>query len=209
MSSKESIYYVYIYLNPLKPGKYTYGDFISFQFEPFYVGMGKNGRIFDHLREKRKNTHNNLKFYIIQKIINSKYNIRDYITKLEFNCFQINAFEIEKALIKIIGRRDLKLGPLTNHTPGGEGRTEWTIKQRKMQSNKLKNIPKSEAHKKKLSESRLNMSLETRAKCRVNNTGKGNPSYGKRWITKENITKLVKKEIINLKLLEGWHLGRN
>jgi len=35
------MFYSYIFLNPLKPGRYTYGDFVSFLYEPFYVGREK------------------------------------------------------------------------------------------------------------------------------------------------------------------------
>lgn len=50
----EPIFYTYIYLNPLKPGQYTYEDFISFPFEPFYVGKGYGKRIHDHFKHIKK-----------------------------------------------------------------------------------------------------------------------------------------------------------
>ena len=40
--------YVYVYLDPRKPGKFIYNDF-SFEFEPFYVGKGYGDRAFGHL----------------------------------------------------------------------------------------------------------------------------------------------------------------
>jgi len=37
------IHYVYIYLDTRKPGNFIYDDML-FNFEPFYVGQGKNNR---------------------------------------------------------------------------------------------------------------------------------------------------------------------
>ena len=37
------MHYVYAYLDPRKPGKYSYkGLNVSFLYEPFYIGKGKN-----------------------------------------------------------------------------------------------------------------------------------------------------------------------
>jgi hypothetical protein len=61
MSSNNNIYYVYVYLDPRTPGQYV-STFCSLLFKPFYVGYGKNNRLFDHLKEARptrkyKNSH--------------------------------------------------------------------------------------------------------------------------------------------------------
>lgn len=109
-------YYVYIYLNPLKEGDYYFNKF-HFNYEPFYVGKGKNNRCNAHLTESK--SKNKLKKNIISKIKNN--NIKPIIIKLYENITEQSAFRIEKTLIKIIGRRDKNNGTLSNMTDGGEG----------------------------------------------------------------------------------------
>jgi hypothetical protein len=114
-------FYVYIFLDQTKKGKFIYENF-SFNFEPFYVGVSKlKNRINDHLREAKTNIGNNK--YKINKIkkINSKVNNPPKILFFKKNLSKSEAFEIEKLLIKTIGRRNLGTGPLTNLTDGGEG----------------------------------------------------------------------------------------
>ena len=47
-------FYVYIYLDPRKPGRYCYEE-VSFLFEPIYVGKGKNNRYKTHLTRAATN----------------------------------------------------------------------------------------------------------------------------------------------------------
>jgi hypothetical protein len=49
---KMNNFYVYIYLDPRKPGNFVYGDFL-FKFEPFYDGKGKGDRITEGLSNKK------------------------------------------------------------------------------------------------------------------------------------------------------------
>ena len=110
-------YYVYIYLNPLKPGNFNYKKF-NFEYEPFYIGMGKGNRINNHLYnynlEKR-----NFKNFILKKIL--KENLEPIRFKLYENITYESARRLEIVLIKLIGRRDKDYGTLSNLTDGGEG----------------------------------------------------------------------------------------
>jgi len=50
--------YIYIFLNPLIPGKFNYGKF-TFNFCPFYIGKGINNRLNVHFQNGIINKHSN------------------------------------------------------------------------------------------------------------------------------------------------------
>lgn len=116
-------FYVYIYLNPLKSGVFKFGDY-SFDFEPFYIGKGKNNRMKMHLtdaKHKRWHLHNTIRHIWAN-------NNKPIIIKVKENISEQESWELEKKLIREIGRYDLNSGPLTNMTDGGDGpanRVPW------------------------------------------------------------------------------------
>ena len=100
-------YYVYILIRP---------D----QNKPFYVGKGKNQRIFEHEKEVDYGfVCNPYKVNIIKKILSSGskliYAIDSFFTSEE------DALDRECKLIAEIGRSELGAGSLTNRTDGGDG----------------------------------------------------------------------------------------
>lgn len=108
-------WYVYIYFNPLKADN-CYG------FEPFYVGKGKNNRAESHLHEcNLKAERNRHKSNTIRKILKQK--LTPIIIKAFETDVEEDAFNEEIRLIALFGRADLKKGPLTNLTDGGEGKS--------------------------------------------------------------------------------------
>ena len=111
-------FYVYLYLNPLKRGNYIFGKLL-FEYEPFYVGKGKNSRYMVHNYNSVIDERNKLKQNTINKI--RRHGLKPIIVKQYVNLTEFSAFRLEKQLIKLIGRRDLKTGSLCNLTDGGEG----------------------------------------------------------------------------------------
>jgi hypothetical protein len=226
-------YYTYIYLNPLKPGRYTYGSYITFLYEPFYVGKGKCQQIYTHLLEKYPKD-NNHKYYTIQKIIKNNYNPINFkiIDHIDEKC----AFCYEIFLISLIGRRDLKQGPLTNHTDGGDGASNITeearIKKRiRMTGSKNPMYGKkmSEESRIKMRNSHIGIKLSD-DRCKKNriaflgkkhteetkkiesekHLGNKNGMFNKCWITNINSKncKVIDKNILNSYLENGWKKGR-
>jgi len=128
-----NIFYIYVYLDPRKPGIYKY-DSYKFDYEPFYVGKGKN--------ERWKDISHRSKYFkrIINKI--KKSGSEPIIIKLEENLNEEKSFISELKLIEIIGRKDLKRGPLLNFTNGGEGSNgyihseEWKTERSKRMTGK-------------------------------------------------------------------------
>ncbi len=119
---EESKFYTYVYLDPRKPGRFTYGDFVTFFYEPFYVGKGKGNRIYKHLRHDKILKRNNIeKYNNIQKIRNENFEPKNFIIKLIDNINEKCSLCFEVFLIVFIGRKDLNNGTLLNHTNGGDG----------------------------------------------------------------------------------------
>lgn len=157
-------YYIYVFLDGTKPGKYTYGD-INFDYEPFYVGKGTGNRLKSSLLDRESP-------FKINKIKKIRRIGGEIITlKLFENLENEESLEIEKILISKIGRRDMGSGTLVNQTDGGDGRfrsphsDETKLKISKTKKERNLSIPHSEETKKYLSDI---------------NKGENNPMFGKK-----------------------------
>jgi hypothetical protein len=150
-------FYVYIYLDPRKPGKFSYERTTEefgyekidevFDFEPFYIGKGLGKRINLHLKKvQRGKFSNSPKNQKINKLI--KIGLLPIISKIKENLIEEEAFNFEKQFIRVIGRHDLKLGPLLNLTFGGEGSSGiiWTKESREKESKSKKGKSYNESY---------------------------------------------------------------
>ena len=209
---KNDIFYTYIYLDPRKFGCYIYENYV-FEAEPFYVGKGKNNQILSHLKEADsnvllENTRNTYKTSKIRKILNKNlkpiiFKIKDYLTEQE-------AFDLEIDLIKNIGRADLNLGPLTNHTDGGDGiSNKGPEALRKLSlAAKGKSPMKGKKHtlesRRKMSNSRMGIkySAETLLKMSSSAMGEKNHFYGKIHTLESR-----QKMSLSLKGMTAWNKG--
>jgi group I intron endonuclease len=156
-------FYVYALLDTSKPGNFYYDDFV-FEYEPFYIGKGTDNRDYHTMFDR----HNSFKKNKIKSL--KKKNIQVLSIKVCENLNEKESFDLEVTLIKKIGRRDLELGPLTNLTDGGDGRT---------------NIIVSQETKRKISETKKSQNLHTKHTEMIKNhlkqinQGEKNPFYGK------------------------------
>ena len=142
--------YIYVYLDPRKPGKYIYGEY-SFDYEPFYIGKGAGNRWIHHIRNVKNNIKdvNPKKINKIKKILKEGYNLEFFVIKIYQNLNSNFANLLETKIIDVIGKLNEKKGPLLNVGNG---------------NNTGSKTERNEATKKKLSESKK---------------GKKNPMYGK------------------------------
>lgn len=111
----KSDFYVYIYMDSSKKGKYCYNNF-SLLYEPYYVGKGVGDRCEKHHVKSRGSK---AAFGKTRKLL--KKNIKPYILKVYEGSTEEVAFKLEYELIKEIGRRNIKTGPLVNVAEGGRG----------------------------------------------------------------------------------------
>lgn len=171
----ESKFYVYVYLDPRKPGNYSYGEH-KFSYEPFYVGKGGQGDTITYKRWKQHvqvvkygkindNEGNFHKYYRIDNIIEEGL---EPIIKIHqrFKTEQ-EVLSAEKMLIELIGRTDLKTGPLTNLCAGGFGGALSEETKKKISESLKGNVPWNR-YKTISEEQKTAISLRLRSKDKVN-----------------------------------------
>jgi hypothetical protein len=182
-------YYVYIYLDPRKLGKYCYND-ICFLFEPIYIGKGKDKRYkrLDNRNKYFKNKINKIKISELEPII----------FKLHENLNEKQSFDLETKLIKEIGRLDLGTGPLVNMTDGGEGSSGCIV------SEEIKNNTKKRM---------IGQNNPMFGKCVYGMLGKKHKEESKKLISKKvsgrNVSRESKKRLSNSKIGKSNPMYKN
>ena len=101
-------FYVYVLLDPRKPGNIKYGEYL-FEFEPFYVGLGKGNRWKSHFQCKEGITNKNVLVWEIV-LSGSPYSVRFVY---ESKCATA-VKEKEAEIIRTIGIASRNEGPLLN-----------------------------------------------------------------------------------------------
>jgi hypothetical protein len=86
---------------------------------PFYVGKGIDDRVLDHVAEARNTMRLSHKLNVIRSLYCKGLRVGYRIDGSYED--EVQAHNRERYLIRTIGRHDLKRGPLTNQTDGGEG----------------------------------------------------------------------------------------
>lgn len=94
---------------------YVYVLFKPWDGSPFYIGKGKGRRY----RQHAKTPQTPYMRRIFEKA--KRLSLEVPIVFIRENISESEAFQIERAFIAAIGRRDKGLGPLANLTDGGEG----------------------------------------------------------------------------------------
>lgn len=116
-------HYVYVYCDPRKKGRFEYeGVDYVFNYEPFYVGEGAGYRFKRHVTNYELDwNYNKIKNGKIKHIIKEGYDPLKYVVIYKDMLSKDEAGDIEKEMVKKLGRINIGTGILSNLTDGGEG----------------------------------------------------------------------------------------
>lgn len=151
------MYYNYVYLDPRKPGKFVYGK-LKFDYEPFYIGKGKDERCYEHLKNchyKNDNDmfkHSDAFHNKLRKLL--RCNFEPIIQIIKYYKIEGIAYKNETNIISLIGSRHIntiKDGPLENvcldnRPPNHKGKTYeeiYGIEEAKNQKKKRNDLQRS------------------------------------------------------------------
>jgi hypothetical protein len=188
-------HYIYVFCDPRKPGKYEYGLYV-FNFEPFYVGSGKDNRYKRHLDKSQLNlNYNTIKNGKLKHIIESGYNPLEYVVILINGLTEDIARSKEMEVVKEIGRINLGTGPLANLTDGGEGMSNHI--------SGLKNRTYEDIFGDELAK-KLKQEKSERFK------GKNNPMYGKKsWCFGKKLKQSTRQKISDARSMKVKQMDKS
>lgn len=127
MSNQEEKFYTYIYLDPRHQGTFNYDDGkLILDNLPIYVGKGYDDRCNDHIRDAKNLNKESDKLNLLREILEE--GLEPIIIKVLENVSEKEAFDKERYVIRVVGRVDKGLGPLTNKTDGGQGGSGTKLK---------------------------------------------------------------------------------
>ncbi len=140
--NENPVFYTYVLLDTTKPGNYSYdcpsGRSVNYAFEPYYVGKGKGGRVYSHLRRARKlnDELGDRVAHILKAGGEQGYVFATFPKRSESM-----SLAIEMDLIAGIGRISKRSGPLLNRSSGGTGASDYvtTEEVRKIRSDGMNN----------------------------------------------------------------------
>lgn len=183
LTSQERIFFVYRHIRPDKN-------------QVFYIGIGRYHKKWKHCRAYTHRSRNQYWKNIVSSC-DGKYKVQILFDEITMN----EAFDKEKELIKLYGRKDLNSGTLCNMTDGGDGGFELSEETKRKISEKnrnngsaafLRNMPKdkrpkglagsknpmygvrlSEETKRKISEARRGIPRSAEACERAANSNRG------------------------------------
>lgn len=137
---EQNEFYVYVYLDPRKPGNYKYinteisGTYnnqnipeFCFDFCPFYIGKGRGDRLREHLHQRKTSVRkeNVFKSNKIRSIM-EETGSEPIIIKYKEGLSEVDAYDLESVMILSIGRKYTNpRGPLTNIADGGANPPKW------------------------------------------------------------------------------------
>lgn len=153
---------------------YTYA-YLREDKTPYYIGKGKGDRAYKKSKNDVKPPKDKTRIILLKQ-----------------NLSENEAFNHEKYMIDIFGRKDLGTGTLHNRTYGGDGssgvlQTEETKLKR---SNALKGRPRPEEVKSKIGEKNKGRKQSQEARDKIGNTHKGNKYWEGRKHTEESKQKM-------------------
>jgi len=153
---------------------YTYA-YLREDKTPYYIGKGKGDRVYKKSKNDIRPPRDKSKIILLKQ-----------------NLSEGDAFNNEKYMIAIFGRKDLGAGILHNRTDGGDGssgvlQTEETKLKR---SNALKGRPRPEEVKNKIGEKNKGRTQSQEARNKIGDIHKGNTYWVGRKHTEESKQKM-------------------
>jgi len=134
---------------------YTYAYLRKGDRTPYYIGKGRGKRVYD-------SSHS-------VKVPDDK----DRIIFLKQNLTEEEAFNHEKYMIAVFGRKDLETGILRNMTDGGEGRSGSKHSEETKQKIRNANVNIPEERRKKMSEKAKGRTHSEETKQKMSEKAKG------------------------------------